>query len=190
MSSSPTGMGSGVSSNGTGSRAVRRTPGSKSSYRHVPHSEKPPHLVARRNARERRRVQAVNNAFVRLRRHVPYEPRHKRLSKVKTLRIAIDYIRNMQNMIQDYDTTLVQEQPCGKYPHHHHHHSHHNSHLHRSSAVHHTGDIPELAAPPPPTTGNNCVPCWLPDTSISCSKESYSSEPITIYGRQSHFFHS
>ena len=75
----------------------------KSSYKHVPHREKAPHLVARRNARERRRVQAVNNAFIRLRRHVPYENKHKRLSKVKTLRIAIDYINEMQAMVDDYD---------------------------------------------------------------------------------------
>ncbi|KAG7174401.1 hypothetical protein Hamer_G003342 [Homarus americanus] len=40
----------------------------KSVYKHVPHREKPPHLVARRNARERRRVQSVNVAFTRLRR--------------------------------------------------------------------------------------------------------------------------
>ncbi len=83
------------------SRKTRRS--SKSSYKHVPHREKSPHLVARRNARERRRVQAVNNAFLRLRRHVPHENRHKRLSKVKTLRIAIEYINYLQRMISDYD---------------------------------------------------------------------------------------
>lgn len=148
---------------GSGSRGLRRSSSSKSSYRHVPHSEKPPHLVARRNARERRRVQAVNNAFMRLRRHVPYEPRHKRLSKVKTLRIAIDYIRNMQAMIHDYDATMVQDQRCNKYQHHHHHHHHH---LSRGSAVHHTSaDLPELTSPP--QNSANCVPCWLPDTSVS-----------------------
>lgn len=54
----------------------------KGSYKHVPHREKPPHLVARRNARERRRVQAVNTAFSRLRKSVPTENRNKRLSKV------------------------------------------------------------------------------------------------------------
>ena len=77
---------------------------SKSSYKHIPHRDKPPQLVARRNARERRRVQAVNNAFSRLRRHVPYENRHKRLSKVKTLRIAIDYINYLQRLIHDFDS--------------------------------------------------------------------------------------
>ncbi|KAL4233804.1 hypothetical protein ACF0H5_008482 [Mactra antiquata] len=75
----------------------------KSAYKHVPHSEKPPHLVARRNARERRRVETVNNAFLRLRRHVPIETRHKRLSKVKTLRYAIDYIKRLTSMIDEHD---------------------------------------------------------------------------------------
>ena len=75
----------------------------KTTYKHVPHSEKPPHLVARRNARERRRVETVNNAFLRLRRHVPTDTKHKRLSKVKTLRNAIDYIKRLTDMIDDYD---------------------------------------------------------------------------------------
>lgn len=56
--------------------------GRKGSYKHVPHGEKPPHLVARRNARERRRVQAVNGAFLKLRKHIPYGNKNKRLSKV------------------------------------------------------------------------------------------------------------
>lgn len=45
----------------------------KSSYKHVPHCEKPPQIVAKRNARERRRVHAVNQAFVRLRNTIPFE---------------------------------------------------------------------------------------------------------------------
>lgn len=43
----------------------------KNTYKHVPHKDRPPLIVARRNARERRRVQAVNSAFVRLRKIVP-----------------------------------------------------------------------------------------------------------------------
>lgn len=42
-------------------------------YVHVPHKDKPPQVVAKRNARERRRVQAVNSAFVRLRKVVPID---------------------------------------------------------------------------------------------------------------------
>ncbi|XP_071530051.1 uncharacterized protein [Panulirus ornatus] len=74
----------------------------KSIYKHVPHREKPPHLVARRNARERRRVQSVNVAFARLRRVVPFTSgRSKRVSKVKTLQGAIDYIYQLQDLLED-----------------------------------------------------------------------------------------
>ena len=65
--------------------------------------EKAPHIVAKRNARERKRVQAVNGAFLRLRRCIPYENRNKRLSKVKTLRIAIEYIKALHRMVLEYD---------------------------------------------------------------------------------------
>lgn len=90
----------------------RKRSGGKSPYRHVPHNQRPPHLVARRNARERRRVQAVNKAFSKLRRYVPYEPKHKRLSKVKTLRIAIDYIHRLRSMIEDYDSRCQEQATC------------------------------------------------------------------------------
>ncbi|XP_045114898.1 uncharacterized protein LOC123506695 [Portunus trituberculatus] len=75
---------------------------SKSVYKHVPHREKPQHLVARRNARERRRVQSVNVAFSRLRRVVPgTSGRSKRVSKVKTLQGAMDYISHLQALLQE-----------------------------------------------------------------------------------------
>ncbi|XP_021359211.1 achaete-scute homolog 1a-like [Mizuhopecten yessoensis] len=86
-------------------RTSKRASGEKSAYRHVPHSQKPPQVVERRNARERRRVQAVNTAFLRLRKHVPSHTKQKRLSKVKTLRVAIDYIKQLQDMIVDHDHT-------------------------------------------------------------------------------------
>ncbi|XP_033739777.1 achaete-scute homolog 1-like [Pecten maximus] len=84
-------------------RSSKKSGGGKSAYRHVPHSQKPPQVVERRNARERRRVQAVNTAFLRLRKHVPSHTKQKRLSKVKTLRVAIDYIKQLQDMIVDHD---------------------------------------------------------------------------------------
>ena len=43
--------------------------------KHAAQKEKPVHLVQRRNARERRRVQAVNVAFSRLSKVVPLETR-------------------------------------------------------------------------------------------------------------------
>ncbi|XP_048771014.1 achaete-scute complex protein T8-like [Ostrea edulis] len=85
--------------------------GGKSAYRHVPHSQKPPHLVARRNARERRRVEAVNEAFQRLRKRVNGEVKQKRLSKVRTLRVAIDYINKLQRMILEHDQN-IRERHC------------------------------------------------------------------------------
>lgn len=54
-----------------GKSRTKKTKISSATYKHVPHRDKPPQLVARRNARERRRVQAVNSAFSRLRRVVP-----------------------------------------------------------------------------------------------------------------------
>ena len=86
----------------------------KSTYKHVPHCEKAPHLVAKRNARERRRVMAVNNAFTRLRKHVPCENRNKRISKVKTLKIAIDYIYYLQDLIDEHDHQSRMEQQLRK----------------------------------------------------------------------------
>ncbi|XP_069108342.1 achaete-scute homolog 1a-like [Argopecten irradians] len=87
-------------------RSSKKQSGGKSAYRHVPHSQKPPQVVERRNARERRRVQAVNTAFLRLRKHVPSHTKQKRLSKVKTLRVAIDYIKQLQDMIVDHDHSV------------------------------------------------------------------------------------
>ncbi|KAF5297291.1 hypothetical protein FQA39_LY12130 [Lamprigera yunnana] len=73
-------------------------------HKHVPHKDKPPQVVAKRNARERRRVQAVNSAFVRLRKALPIEnTRGKRVSKVKTLQNAIQYIQNLQQLMENGD---------------------------------------------------------------------------------------
>ncbi|GFT69877.1 achaete-scute-like protein [Nephila pilipes] len=103
-----------VASSASGPRKKARSKGgvSKSSYKHVPHREKPPHLVARRNARERRRVQAVNTAFSRLRRSVPSENKNKRLSKVKTLHRAIEYIQMLQDMLSKADEELGSDELC------------------------------------------------------------------------------
>ncbi|XP_050443749.1 transcription factor Atoh1-like [Adelges cooleyi] len=66
----------------------------------TPAGQKPAQVVARRNARERRRVQAVNWAFARLRKVVPLEEnKSKRMSKVKTLQLAIEYINQLQGVL-------------------------------------------------------------------------------------------
>lgn len=66
----------------------------------------PPIAVARRNARERNRVKQVNNGFAILRSHIPSaitqdgdNGRNKKLSKVETLRLAVEYIRRLEDLL-------------------------------------------------------------------------------------------
>ncbi|PSN41437.1 hypothetical protein C0J52_14543 [Blattella germanica] len=75
----------------------------------------PPVAVARRNARERNRVKQVNNGFATLRQHIPLSVAaaysssgdsgrsSKKLSKVETLRMAVDYIRSLQELLSSDD---------------------------------------------------------------------------------------
>ncbi|EFO14622.1 helix-loop-helix DNA-binding domain-containing protein [Loa loa] len=62
--------------------------------------ERPPFMVAKRNARERTRVHAVNQAFVALKFHLPaIRSNTKRVSKLKILRAAIDYIAALTDLL-------------------------------------------------------------------------------------------
>ncbi|KAI4503853.1 hypothetical protein M0802_001256 [Mischocyttarus mexicanus] len=86
-------------------------------YGTVPHQ---PASVARRNARERNRVKQVNNGFATLRQHIPPNVAQtlsgsttgthggsragsKKLSKVETLRMAVEYIRCLQRLLDEHD---------------------------------------------------------------------------------------
>jgi hypothetical protein len=57
--------------------------------------------VARRNARERNRVKQVNCGFEILRNQIPTAAKNKKMSKVDTLRHAVDYIRHLKDMLTD-----------------------------------------------------------------------------------------
>ena len=73
--------------------------------KHIPHHLRPQHIVERRNTRERRRVQDVNQAFYTLQSLLPSENNPEtssRLSKVRTLRKAVDYIVALQQMLDNY----------------------------------------------------------------------------------------
>lgn len=75
----------------------------------------PPASVARRNARERNRVKQVNMGFAVLRQHIPTSfcetsgsdsgrsssggSKSRKVSKVDTLRCAVEYIRSLQEML-------------------------------------------------------------------------------------------
>ncbi|KAM7350560.1 lethal of scute [Cochliomyia hominivorax] len=81
----------------------------KYTYANMPYGEQLP-SVARRNARERNRVKQVNNGFANLRQHIPQSVINtlsnggrgasKKLSKVDTLRIAVEYIRGLQDLLE------------------------------------------------------------------------------------------
>lgn len=74
--------------------------------------------VARRNARERNRVKQVNNGFSNLRQHIPStvvsaltkgsspgRGSAKKLSKVDTLKMAVEYIRSLKDMLEDNENS-------------------------------------------------------------------------------------
>ncbi|XP_043282421.1 pancreas transcription factor 1 subunit alpha isoform X2 [Venturia canescens] len=52
------------------------------------------------NLRERRRMQNINDAFEDLRAHLPTMPYEKRLSKVDTLKLAIGYIKILNDLLR------------------------------------------------------------------------------------------
>lgn len=88
----------------------------KINFNHLPYTGPgpAPASVARRNARERNRVKQVNNGFATLRQHIPSSVAaaitgggrgaSKKLSKVDTLRLAVEYIRNLQQLLDDHDS--------------------------------------------------------------------------------------
>lgn len=62
--------------------------------------------VARRNERERNRVKLINMTFATLREHIPNGckiGKSKKMSKVDTLKAAIDYIRYLQDLVDEHD---------------------------------------------------------------------------------------
>ncbi|XP_055371075.1 achaete-scute complex protein T3-like [Condylostylus longicornis] len=81
----------------------------KYTYANMPYGTELPPSVARRNARERNRVKQVNNGYANLRQHIPQtiinaltnggRGASKKLSKVDTLRLAVEYIRRLQDVL-------------------------------------------------------------------------------------------
>lgn len=55
------------------------------------------------NKKERRRTQSINHAFSELRKHIPDVPRDTKLSKIKTLRLAISYISHLMATLDGED---------------------------------------------------------------------------------------
>lgn len=83
----------------------------KMTYAHMAYTQTQPASVQRRNARERNRVKQVNMGFNNLRQHIPPDVvgqlsnggrgASKKLSKVDTLKMAVQYIQRLQGLLDD-----------------------------------------------------------------------------------------
>ncbi|XP_054717530.1 achaete-scute homolog 1a-like [Uloborus diversus] len=68
-----------------------------------------PTAMARRNERERKRVRLVNHGFATLRQYLPQQGNsRKKLSKMETLRSAIEYIKQLQFLLDPPSDTFSQ----------------------------------------------------------------------------------
>ncbi|XP_023929973.1 achaete-scute homolog 1 [Lingula anatina] len=66
--------------------------------------------VMRRNERERNRVKHINKTFTVLRSHLPNGQNNKKMSKVETLKRAIDYIRYMEDLLTETGNNFLSGQ--------------------------------------------------------------------------------
>lgn len=73
-----------------------------------------PAFIRKRNERERHRVRCVNEGYARLREHLPQEFDDRRLSKVETLRAAIDYIKHLQSLLDINVSSRMDVMPLGE----------------------------------------------------------------------------
>ena len=64
-------------------------------------SEQPAKKRTTANRKERKRTQTMNSAFEDLRQHIPNVPVDTKLSKIKTLRLAISYIRYLNEVLEE-----------------------------------------------------------------------------------------
>ncbi|XP_031550044.1 heart- and neural crest derivatives-expressed protein 2-like [Actinia tenebrosa] len=64
-------------------------------------TERPAKKRTTANRKERKRTQTMNSAFEDLRQHIPNVPVDTKLSKIKTLRLAISYIRYLNEVLEE-----------------------------------------------------------------------------------------
>jgi achaete-scute complex protein len=98
-----------------GANQVINIPKKKYNYGSMQYPATQTASVARRNARERNRVKQVNNGFSNLRQHIPStvissitkgsRGSAKKLSKVDTLKLAVEYIRRLKDMLEDNENS-------------------------------------------------------------------------------------
>ncbi|XP_046600345.1 achaete-scute complex protein T3-like [Neodiprion virginianus] len=146
-------------------------------YSAVPHQ---PASVARRNARERNRVKQVNNGFATLRQHIPQSVAQalggntagtggasragsKKLSKVETLRMAVEYIRSLQRLLEENDGSS-------------------DSEIH-----HHLRQSAESSFNPPPSSeaSSSPTPSFVSEASSGGGSQGYGTATGTLYAQHS-----
>ncbi|CRK93125.1 CLUMA_CG006467, isoform A [Clunio marinus] len=98
-----------------GGNQVINIPKKKYNYGSMQYPSNQTASVARRNARERNRVKQVNNGFSNLRQHIPQtvitaltkggRGSSKKLSKVDTLKLAVEYIRSLKDMLDENENS-------------------------------------------------------------------------------------
>ncbi|KAK6187941.1 hypothetical protein SNE40_005859 [Patella caerulea] len=81
------------------SKTRRQSGKVKKQRQHIPHRDRTPEYVIKRNKRERDRVDHVNQAFIKLRDHIPDVKDDSRMSKIGILRSASEYIKSLTSLL-------------------------------------------------------------------------------------------
>ena len=117
--------------------------------------------ISRRNARERNRVKEVNNGFTVLRQHIPGAATTKKISKVDTLKQAVEYIQNLQVLLEENDKALEQSKDIFTYS--------------PSPSVSQSSTSSPFYFPPVPRNENTC-PCSCSSKRLPQSRYMHSDE--------------
>ena len=79
--------------------------------------------TVRRNARERNRVKQIDVGFEKLRTTIPTAANQKKISRVKILASAVDYIQHLHTMINEHEAvcrsgvgTIIKQEPVSSLP--------------------------------------------------------------------------
>ena len=79
--------------------------------------------TVRRNARERNRVKQIDVGFEKLRTTIPTAANQKKISRVKILASAVDYIQHLHTMINEHESvcrsgigTIIKQEPVSSLP--------------------------------------------------------------------------
>lgn len=154
----------------------------KMTYAHIAYATTQPASVQRRNARERNRVKQVNNGFANLRQHIPSDVistltnggrgASKKLSKVDTLRLAVEYIRRLQDVLDENDIDSSSTASSSRTA---------SSSLSVTNSYYTASPVQCTSIPPPPCSESSAspTPSYSSDNSIGNNNHNNSSHYAT-----------